>query len=138
MKEFLAALREAKKAGQRNEVPIGAIIVKDGKIIARARNQTEKNKSFTAHAEILCIKSANKKLKSKYLNGCELYVTLEPCLMCMTAARLSRITKIHYLIKSPKFGRNGPAYFKTKVQRKNSPLTPSAVELLQAFFKARR
>ena len=89
-KFFLAALREAKKADKKNEVPIGAILVKEGKIISKSFNETEKRNSFLAHAEMLCIEKACKKLRTKYLNNCELYITLEPCQMCFAAAKLSR------------------------------------------------
>lgn len=135
---FEAALRQAAVAHDKNEVPIGAVIVKDGKIIAKAYNQTEKKRSFLAHAEILAILSASKKLKSKYLNGCELFVSLEPCMMCRFAARLSRIESIHYLLASEKFGRRGPGYRKIKVRNKKSPMTQRAKEILQSFFSNRR
>jgi tRNA(adenine34) deaminase len=79
---FGEALKLAKRAGARDEIPIAAVLVKEGKIIARAYNQTEKKKSFLAHAEILCLQKAAKFLKSKYLDGCSLYITLEPCKVC--------------------------------------------------------
>ncbi len=135
---FSAALRLATRASKKNEVPIGAVLVKDGEIIAKSFNQTEARGNFLAHAEMLCIQRATKILGSKYLNGCELYVTLEPCLMCLTAAKLSRVEKIFFLLKSPKFGSRGKAYFKTKRRKSSSGLTPSAVALLQAFFKRKR
>lgn len=112
--------------------------MKDGKIIARAHNQTEKKKTFLAHAEMICIQRACKKLNSKYLTGCDLFVTLEPCLMCRTAAKLSRIKNIYYLTKSEKFGSRGPGYFKSKNRRITSPLTQRSVDLLQDFFRQRR
>jgi tRNA(adenine34) deaminase len=137
-KFFSLALGLARNAAKRNEIPIGAVLVKDGKIIARAYNSTEKLGTFTAHAEMLCITAACKKLHTKFLYDCELYVTLEPCKMCLAAARLSRIRKINFLAKSPKFGSRGLAYFKTIMSRSRSSMTQSAVELLQAFFKSRR
>ena len=98
------ALKEAKKAKNKMEVPIGAIIVKDGEIIARAHNLREKKQSSLAHAEILCIEKACKKLKSWRLDDCELYVTLEPCCMCVGTIIQSRIKKIYIGAMDPKNG----------------------------------
>lgn len=101
---FKEALKEAKKAYKKEEVPVGAIVVKDGKIVARAHNLREKTNISTAHAEILCINKACKKLKSWRLDGCEMYVTLEPCSMCAGAIIQSRISKIIYGAKDSKNG----------------------------------
>ena len=90
------AIKQAYKAQAIDEVPIGAIIVKDGKIIARAFNKMEKTQIATAHAEILAINKACKKLKSWRLDGCELYVTLEPCPMCAGAIVNARIKKVYF------------------------------------------
>lgn len=89
------ALKEAQKAYNKKEIPVGAIIVKDEKIIARAHNLKEKNNDTTAHAEILAIKKASKKLNNWRLSECEIYVTLEPCSMCTGAIINSRINKIN-------------------------------------------
>lgn len=89
------ALEEAEKAMKKGEVPVGAVIVKDGEIIAKAHNLKETLNDPTAHAEILAIKEACKKLNNWRLSGCEMYVTLEPCPMCAGAILQSRITKIH-------------------------------------------
>ena len=86
-------IKLSKKAYKKNEVPVGAIIVKNNKIIAKAYNKIEKNHDVTMHAEILTIKKASKKLKNWRLNECEMYVTLEPCKMCSSAIELSRIKK---------------------------------------------
>lgn len=88
------ALKEAKKARQEDEVPIAAVIVLDGKIIARAHNTREKTKDATNHAEIICIKKACKKLNDFRLLNAEMYVTLEPCIMCFGAILNSRIKKV--------------------------------------------
>ena len=88
------ALKEAKKALEIEEVPVGAVIVKDGKIIARAHNTKETKKDATCHAEILAIKKACKKLESWRLLGCDMYVTLEPCSMCAGALINSRILSL--------------------------------------------
>lgn len=90
------ALKEAKKAYIKKEVPVGAVIVKDGKVIARAHNLREKKKNALAHAEILCINKSCKKLKNWRLEECEMYVTLYPCDMCMGAIKQSRISKVYY------------------------------------------
>lgn len=97
MKKYMQiALKEAKKAYKKGEIPVGAIIVKDGKIIAKAHNLKESKKISTAHAEILVINKACKKIKNWRLNGCELYVTLEPCMMCSGAIIQSRISTVIY------------------------------------------
>ena len=89
------ALEEAKKAYLKGEVPIGAVIVKDGEIIARAHNLKETMKSAIAHAEVLAIEEASKKVGDWRLNGSEMYVTLEPCSMCASAIAQARISKLH-------------------------------------------
>ena len=89
------ALEEAKKAYSKGEVPIGAVIVKDGEIIARSHNLKETLKSAIAHAEILAIEEASKRIGDWRLNGAEMYVTLEPCSMCASAIAQSRISKLH-------------------------------------------
>ena len=98
-KYYEEIIRLAKKAYKRGEVPVGAIVVKDGKILAKAYNMVEKDRNATLHAEILVIKKASKKLKNWRLNGCEMYVTLEPCDMCAGAIKLSRISKVYYMVK---------------------------------------
>ena len=98
-KYYEEIIRLAKKAYKKGEVPVGAIVVKDGKILAKAYNMVEKDRNATLHAEILAIKKASKKLKNWRLNGCEMYVTLEPCDMCAGAIKLSRISKVYYMVK---------------------------------------
>ena len=90
------ALQEAKKALLIDEVPIGCVIVKDDKIIARGYNKRESKQDVTSHAEIEAIKKANKKLNSWRLVDCDIYITLEPCIMCMGAIIQSRIRNIYY------------------------------------------
>ncbi|WP_346780373.1 tRNA adenosine(34) deaminase TadA [Breznakia sp. PFB2-8] len=98
------AIKEAKKAQLKDEVPIGAVIVKDDKVIARAHNLRESKQMSTAHAEILAIEKACKKLGTWRLNDCSLYVTLEPCAMCAGATILSRVDHVIYGAKDPKGG----------------------------------
>ena len=90
------AIKEAEKAVKKDEVPVGAIIVKDNKVIARAHNLMEKTQLATAHAEILAINKACKKLKSWRLDGAEMYITVEPCSMCAGAIVNARIKKVYF------------------------------------------
>ena len=90
------AIRESQKAFERDEVPIGCVIVKDGKIIARAHNRKEEKKCATAHAEILAIEKASRKTGDWRLDGCEMYVTLEPCPMCAGAIANARLCKLYF------------------------------------------
>lgn len=90
------ALKEAKKAYEIDEVPVGAVIIKDGKIIAKAHNLKEKKQLATAHAEILAIEKASKKMKNWRLEGCELFVTLKPCKMCRQVIKEARIKQVYY------------------------------------------
>ena len=101
------ALKEAKKAYKKLEVPVGCVIVKDGKIIARAHNLKETKYDTTKHAEILAIKKASKKLESWRLIDCDMYVTLEPCPMCAGAIIQSRIKNLYYGASDEKTGAVG-------------------------------
>ena len=94
----------ANKALSHDDVPIGAVIVKNGKIIARGENRVQKSKNPTLHAEIVAINRACKKLNSKFLDDCDLYVTLEPCVMCATAISLARIRTIYFAARDEKGG----------------------------------
>ena len=94
------AIKEAKKALKKQEVPIGCVIVKNNQIISRAYNKRETKQSSVAHAEILAIQKASKKLKSWHLDDCILYVSLEPCMMCLGAIYQSRIKKVIYGARS--------------------------------------
>ena len=101
------ALKEAQKALLEDETPIGCVIVKDDKVIARAHNKRETKNLVTSHAEIEAITKANKKLKSWRLVGCDLYVTVEPCIMCGGAIIQSRIRNVYYGASDPKGGAFG-------------------------------
>ena len=98
------ALKEAKKAYEEDEVPVGCVIVKDNKIIARGHNKKEKNNNALLHAEIVTLTKAQKKLNEWHLNDCTLYVTLEPCLMCTGAIIQTRIKKVVFGCNDPKGG----------------------------------
>jgi tRNA(adenine34) deaminase len=103
--EFMReALKEARKAARKGEVPIGAVVVKDGKVISRGHNLTEKKQSALTHAELMALGKASKKLKSWRLIDCDLYVTLEPCTMCAGAIVLSRVRSLVYGTADPKAG----------------------------------
>lgn len=134
------ALNEAQKAFDKGEVPIGAVIVSDNRIIARAHNLTEQLSDFTAHAEMQAFTSASNYLGSKYLNECALYVTLEPCIMCAGASFWTRIGKIVYGANDPKRGfRNNieqVIHPKTKVIQGVLKLESS--KIINDFFEIRR
>lgn len=108
MNKFMnEAYKEAMKAYKKDEVPVGCVIVKDNKIIARAHNLKEKKKNPMSHAEIECINKACKKLNDWYLKDCELYVTLEPCVMCVSVMINARIKSVFYGAKDNKAGALG-------------------------------
>lgn len=98
------AIKEAEKAFKEGEIPVGAIIVKDDKIISKAYNKKESKNNPIAHAEIIAISKACKKLKTWHLDDCTMYVTMEPCLMCAGAMIQSRIKKVVYGVENKKFG----------------------------------
>ena len=98
------AYKEALKAYKQKEVPVGCVIVRNGEVIAKAYNKREQKKNSLCHAEIICINKACKKLGEKFLDGCEIYITLEPCIMCVGAIIQARIGKIVYGANEPKFG----------------------------------
>ena len=142
---MLLALNEAKKAFQNDEVPIGCVIVKNDEVIAKAYNKKQKNNCAIYHAEIECIKKASKKLNDWYLKDCEMYVTLEPCIMCTGAIINSRIKTVYYGCKDPK---GGALESNIKIKKiKNINHYPNVVsgkhekecsELLKLFFKDKR
>ena len=98
------AFISAKRAFDHDDVPIGAVIVRDGKIIARGENQVQKSKNPTLHAEIVAINRACKKLRTKFLDDCDIYITLEPCSMCATAISFARIKNIYFAATDEKGG----------------------------------
>ena len=98
------AIKLAQKAYKNGEIPVGAVIVKHGKIISKAYNKKETKKDCTKHAEILAIQKASKKTKNWRLIDCEMYVTMEPCMMCSGAIEQSRISKIIYAVDNPNYG----------------------------------
>lgn len=136
----------AKKAQQHDDVPIGAVIVQNGKIIARGENRVQKSKNPTMHAEMVAINKACKKLGVKFLDGCDLYVTLEPCAMCATAISFARIKNIYFAATDEK---GGGITSNTKVFENDKHLwkpniiqmpeyAEQSAKLLKDFFKERR
>ena len=139
------ALKEAKKAELIDEVPIGCVIVKDDKIISRGHNQRETKQSPIGHAEIVAINKASKKLKSWRLEGCDIYVTLEPCIMCSGAIIQSRINKVYYGASDPKGGALGSSINVLEANNINHhPKVVSGVlkeecsSIITNYFKAKR
>lgn len=139
------ALKEAQKAFLKDEVPVGCVIVKDGKVIARAHNGREGRQDATAHAELLCIKKACRKLGSFRLTGCELYVTLEPCPMCAGAIINARLERLVFGAFDPKAGCCGTLFdltgcgeFNHTLRAQGGVMERECSEILRNFFAAKR
>ena len=140
------ALREARLAAERGEVPIGAVIIwPDGAVLAEAGNRTEEMRDPTAHAEMLVIRAAAAKLGAPRLVDCDLYVTLEPCPMCAQAISFARIRRLYWGAPDPKGGgvEHGPRIFDQPTCHHKPDLYPGlgereAGELLRSFFRERR
>lgn len=143
---FMAeALKEARKAAAKGEVPVGAVIVREGEVIARAHNRREAALDPLAHAEVLAIRSAAKKLKSWRLSGTAIYVTLEPCLMCMGAIVQARVPALVFGPLDPKAGAAGSLYDIPADSRLNhrvhvtaGVLASQSEEILKSFFQTLR
>lgn len=139
------ALKEARKAYKKLEIPIGAVIVKNGKIIARGHNQKEQKADTTMHAEMIAIRKASKKLGAWRLNGCEMYVTLEPCPMCAGAIVNARLDKIYIGTMDEKNGACGSVtdvledYKQNyRVEKENGIHRENCEEILKQFFRELR
>ena len=141
---MLEAIREAEKSLASGDVPVGAVIVKDGEIISRAYNMREAGLSATAHAEICAVEQACKKLKTRRLSGCEMYVTLEPCPMCAGAIINARLPRVVYGAKEPTNGCCGSAVDLFMLPCSQKPeVVPGVLEeecsaMLSAFFRRLR
>ncbi len=143
---FMAeALRQAERAAEAGEVPVGAVIVKDGAIVARAHNQVETLRDATAHAEMIAITQASEALENWRLEGAEIFVTLEPCPMCAGALVLSRVARIVYAAPDPVAGACGSVFNIVAEKRLNHriPVVQGvhggrAADLLRTFFRSRR
>lgn len=134
------ALREARKAEAAGEIPVGAVVVSGDCVIARAHNQTELLHDVTAHAEMLAVTAAADYLGAKYLTGCTLYVTLEPCVMCAGALGWSQLARIVYGASDPKrgFERLGRDMLHPKTEVIAGLLADECGELVKAFFQKKR
>lgn len=134
------ALKEAQRALERDEVPVGAVIVCEGKIIARAHNLTETLNDPTAHAEMQAITMATNSFGGKYLENCTLYVTMEPCSMCASALNWAQIAKIIYGAGDPKrgFSLYSPSLIHPKTEVVSGILEKECSVIVKDFFKSKR
>ena len=134
------ALNEARKAYDKGEVPVGCVIVKNNKIIAKAHNQKEQKADCLAHAELLAIKKAQKKCQDWRLNDCDIYITLEPCVMCAGAILHARFKNVYYAASDSKWGAQSKLrlfsekHFNHKINHVFIP-QQEAIDYLQDFFK---
>jgi len=140
-----AALAEARRAGEAGEVPIGAVIVRESQIIARGQNRVLRDVDPTAHAEIVALRAAARELANYRLNGCTLYVTLEPCAMCAGAMIHARLDKLVFAATDPKAGACGSVLSVLNHPRLNHQmwadrgiLAEESAELLRSFFRELR
>jgi tRNA(adenine34) deaminase len=138
---MFAALQEAEKALEENEVPVGAVVVKENKIVGRGYNQVERLKDATAHAEMIALTAAANHIGNWRLNECSIYVTLEPCIMCTGALLSSRIKELYFSIFDPKFGACGSIYNLADDGKTNHKIkvysgfyAEESKKLLQEFF----
>ena len=136
------AIKQAKKAYDKEEIPVGAVIVKDGKIIARGYNKKEEKKDTTQHAEIIAIQKASRKIGAWRLQDCEMYVTLEPCAMCTGALIQARLKRVYIGTMDPKTGACGSVLnlledykFNHKVEVETNIMQKEYEKILKDFFK---
>ncbi|MCQ2114620.1 MAG: nucleoside deaminase [Bacteroidales bacterium] len=137
---MLEALKEARMAAEEDEVPIGAVITCNGQIIARGHNMTEMLNDPTAHAEMLSLTAATNAIGGKYLTGCTIYVTVEPCPMCAAALAWAQISRIVYGAPDPKRGytRFSPSLLHPKTEVTSGVLADVCGELVSDFFRNKR
>lgn len=139
------ALREARRAGREQEIPVGAVVVKDGRVLARAHNQSVRRRDPTAHAEILALRRAGRKLGNYRLSGCTLYVTIEPCAMCAGAIVQARLRRVVFGATDPKAGASGSVLavlnhpkLNHRAEIRSGVLAEECAALLREFFRERR
>jgi tRNA(adenine34) deaminase len=140
-----AALAEGRLAGEAGEVPIGAVVLREGEIIARGQNRVLRDVDPTAHAEIVALREAAKSIANYRLNGCTLFVTLEPCAMCAGAMIHARLDRLVFAAADPKAGAAGSVLevlnhpqLNHKMSVEQGILAEESAELLRAFFRERR
>ena len=136
------AIKQARKAYDKEEIPVGAVMVKDGKIIARGYNKKEEKKDTTQHAEIIAIQKASRKIGAWRLQDCEMYVTLEPCAMCTGALIQARLKRVYIGTMDPKTGACGSVLnlledykFNHKVEVETNIMQKECEKILKDFFK---
>lgn len=134
------AMREAMMAAEEDEVPVGAVVVCRGRIIAKGHNMTERLNDPTAHAEMIAITAATEAMGGKYLTGCTLYVTVEPCSMCAGALAWSQISRVVYGALDPKRGFSlfSPSLLHPKTEVTAGVLAEECGQMVADFFKAKR
>jgi len=139
------ALQEARAAGERGEVPVGCVLVRGGEVTARAGNRAVADRDPTAHAEMIAIREAARRLGSERLDDCDLYVTLEPCAMCAAAVSFARIRRLYYGAADPKGGavENGVKFFASSTCHHRPEVygglaEAAASDLLTVFFRRLR
>ncbi|MBQ2522047.1 MAG: nucleoside deaminase [Bacteroidales bacterium] len=134
------ALKEARDAAAEGEIPIGAVVVSRGRVIARGHNMTERLQDATAHAEMIAITAATEAIGGKYLEECTLYVTVEPCPMCAAAMHWSQLGRLVYGAADPKRGYSlfTPSLLHPKTEVLSGPLSEECSALVSDFFKERR
>jgi tRNA(Arg) A34 adenosine deaminase TadA len=139
------ALREAERAAVEDEVPVGAVVIQEGRLIARAHNRPLRLNDPTAHAEVLALRRAGRKLGNYRLNGCSLYVTIEPCAMCASALTHARVRRLVFGARDPKSGAAGSALevlnhpkLNHRVEVVSGVLEQDCSALLREFFRRKR
>ena len=144
-KFMFSALALAEEAFENDEIPVGAVVVHENKIIGKGFNQIEMLNDSTAHAEILALTAASNRLQNKFLDDCDIYVTLEPCIMCAGAIMLSRVKNLYFSSFEPKFGACGSVYnifednkLNHKVKVFSGIYSDESAALLKKFFEKKR
>ncbi len=142
---FALAFAEARAAAARGEVPVGAVVVRDGAVLAAAGNRTREDRDPTAHAEMLAIRAACRALDTERLVGCDLYVTLEPCTMCAGAISFARLRRLYYAAQDVKGGAvdNGARFYAQPTchhvpEVQGGTRDTESADMLRTFFRARR
>lgn len=144
-KYMFASLQEAEIALENNEVPVGAVVVHKNKIIGRGHNQIENLKDATAHAEMIALTAASSYMDNWRLNECEIFVTIEPCIMCTGAMLASRIKRLYFAAYDPKFGACGSLYnlaeegkYNHKIEVVSGIYSQESQNLIKRFFEGKR
>ncbi len=137
---MVEALREARKAGEEGEIPIGAVVVSRGRIIGSGHNMTERLHDATAHAEMIAVTAATESIGAKYLADCTLYVTVEPCPMCAGALNWSQVGRIVYGAPDPRRGYSlySPSLLHPKTEVLSGILSEECASLMLDFFREKR